>query len=662
MKNRILSALLCAVMVLSMIPVGIIEAGADYTWGDFTFECGSINGGKWATITRYNGTGGNVVIPEKLTSFSGEYPVTGIGDNAFEGSTRLTTVTIPNGVNTIGKEAFYGCSRLNSIKIPNTVTTIGEQAFEVCLALLKVYFAGTQSQWSNISIGSGNDSLLKAEIIYYDPNNITLTGISLATLPTKTEYYIGEAFDASGLTLTAAYMDGTTKTINEGFTVSGFDSSAAGTRTLTVEYQGCQTTFDITVTQASLPTQPTVPYDPSAFNLIVDSVNCAAGDDDVEVAVYVENNPGFFAMSLEKVFPSELKYTGSDVADSLIQLTDVYHEEDDTWGENILVESLQLTSSRPKKSTDYTADGDIFYLYFDIPDDAVTGDYTVSFKVTSANNSALEYLHNDINVIPGLIHVNGYTVTNLSVNTYPAKTFYNLGEEMDLTGLTLTAATEGGETFTVTEGFTVSGFDSSSVGEKTVTVTYAALSTTFRVTVDNALDVGFYKGDRAQSEWLAPTQEGKVFAGWYADETYNEVYTGTTGRAFAKFVDARVMGVKAQKLVSSDSSKATLRFISTVSDTDLASAGFELTVGEKTVTRAIRNVYCSITAAGATVSPSGVSGSTDSNYITAFKLSNIPSSQFGTDISVRSFWRTPDGTTVMEENVKTVNVNMFLFF
>ena len=324
------------------------------------------------------------------------------------------------------------------------------------------------------------------------------------------------------------------------------------------------------------------------FTVTVDSVNCAAGDKDVEVAVYVENNPGFFAMQLEKVFPSELKYTGSDVADSLIQLTDAYNDVDDTWGENILVESLQQTTSRPKKPTDYTADGDIVLLYFDIPDDAVTGDYTVSFNVLSANNYALQYLTNDITVVAGTIHVDGIDPV-----------------------------------------------------------------------VDASLEVGDYKGDKAQADWTAPTQEGKVFAGWYADEGFTTVYTETTGKAYPKFVDEKVMDVMAQKLASSDTTKATLRFVSTLDALDYTQAGFEITFGSKTVKQAIKNVYENVSVEGTNKTPTEVNGSAESQYITLFKLTNIPAAQFGADFSVRAFWQTPDGTTVYSNTAKVVNVNMF---
>jgi len=75
----------------------------------------------------------------------------------------------------------------------------------------------------------------------------TVTGISVKTLPTKTEYIVDESIDTTGLTLTATYSDGTSEDITEGYTVSGFDSATTGTKTVTVTYEGKTTTFSVTV-------------------------------------------------------------------------------------------------------------------------------------------------------------------------------------------------------------------------------------------------------------------------------------------------------------------------------------------------------------------------------------------------------------------------------
>ena len=71
-----------------------------------------------------------------IIKFAGD--VTSIGENAFEGCTGLTSITIPDSVTSIGYGAFYGCSGLTSITIPNRVTSIGYGAFYGCSGLTSI--------------------------------------------------------------------------------------------------------------------------------------------------------------------------------------------------------------------------------------------------------------------------------------------------------------------------------------------------------------------------------------------------------------------------------------------------------------------------------------------------------------------------------------------
>ena len=72
---------------------------------------------------------GELIIPDGVTS---------IGNNAFCGYDRLTSVTIPDGVTSIGDYAFRGCDPLTSVTIPDSVTSIGYQAFAYCDSLTSV--------------------------------------------------------------------------------------------------------------------------------------------------------------------------------------------------------------------------------------------------------------------------------------------------------------------------------------------------------------------------------------------------------------------------------------------------------------------------------------------------------------------------------------------
>src|ERR1035437_2561630 len=141
--RKVLSVFIAACLVLSLftgIFVSMPSARADITEGDYTYTVAGSN----ATITGYAGLGGAIVIPATL----GGYPVTSIGNDAYQGWTGLTSVIIPNSVTTIGTQAFQGCTALTSVTIPNSVTSIGIYAFQGCTGLIAAYFSGNAPRMS----------------------------------------------------------------------------------------------------------------------------------------------------------------------------------------------------------------------------------------------------------------------------------------------------------------------------------------------------------------------------------------------------------------------------------------------------------------------------------------------------------------------------------
>lgn len=91
---------------------------------DFTFDATT------GTIKKYNGNDTVVVIPPTISS----WPVTKIGEDAFQDNTTITSVTIPASVTEIGSNAFAGCTNLTSVN----------------------YIGG---DWSKLTIQSGNPAV-----------------------------------------------------------------------------------------------------------------------------------------------------------------------------------------------------------------------------------------------------------------------------------------------------------------------------------------------------------------------------------------------------------------------------------------------------------------------------------------------------------------------
>ena len=91
--------------------------------GDFMF----ITKGGIHYIVAYTGTESVIELPE---NYKGENYQ--IADRAFQSYTKLTSVTIPNGVTSIGVSAFGYSNNLKNIKLGNNIKTIGNGAFWNC--------------------------------------------------------------------------------------------------------------------------------------------------------------------------------------------------------------------------------------------------------------------------------------------------------------------------------------------------------------------------------------------------------------------------------------------------------------------------------------------------------------------------------------------------
>ena len=89
------------------------------------------------------------------------------------------------------------------------------------------------------------DTINDAFFAFY--TDVTRISLNILTMPDKTVYNTGEPLDTTGMTLEAVRPDGTRETVTEGFVCSGFSSDAPGHKTVTVAYDGMETSFTATV-------------------------------------------------------------------------------------------------------------------------------------------------------------------------------------------------------------------------------------------------------------------------------------------------------------------------------------------------------------------------------------------------------------------------------
>ena len=130
-KVLMLFAAMAAMLPASMSAYDFKEGGLFY----------NVNGNEAAVTFEVENVGsysGDVVIPETVVHNGVEYPVTAIGYKAFCFCYNLTSIEIPNSIDSISSHAFNGCERLQRVVIPNSVVTLYPCAFNSCTSLKSV--------------------------------------------------------------------------------------------------------------------------------------------------------------------------------------------------------------------------------------------------------------------------------------------------------------------------------------------------------------------------------------------------------------------------------------------------------------------------------------------------------------------------------------------
>ena len=363
----------------------------------------------------------------------------------------------------------------------------------------------------------------------------TLSSISVQTKPTKTQYYIGDSLNTSGLQLKLTYSDGSTEIISSGFTTSGFTSASAGTKTVTVSYGGKSTTFTVTVntptvslsstgksmtvgdtatlTATTTPGGQTVTWTSSNTSVATVSggtVTAKAAGTATITAKFVYNGQTYSKnceVTVQESVPDgalRLDLPISGIIGQQVQIPIVL--------EDVALGGLDFTLQYDQTKLEYVSCTQNAFPYYavngDVPGQIIYSGSTsrsvppgqvmlltfnvianekcstaVSLNVTDACADDVD--STDLNVIGGTWNLPLKKVlTAISIYTAPTKTQYYIGDSVNTSGLQLKLTYSDGSTEIISSGFTTSGFTSASAGAKTVIVSYGGKSTTFTVTVN----------------------------------------------------------------------------------------------------------------------------------------------------------------------------------
>lgn len=336
--------------------------------------------------------------------------------------------------------------------------------------------ASTSESSSSESSSSSSAPIVKA-----------IESIRIASLPTKRNYFVGQEIDQSGLQVKAVYNTGEEEDIPASeYDIFDYDSMMVGEQTVAVVYGDFEATFKVTVEAIALASVAITSGPQKTEYFVGDDLDLSG----IEIKA-IFNNGDEFALT-----PRQCKFSGFDsVEPGEKTVTVVYGEKQARFTVN--VNPVALIGIRVDEQPDVVS----YYVGEEFN--------AAGLKVNGVfNNGSEEELQADAYQLSGFdsskagmqeITVN-YQTFNTSFNvtvigedgiviSAPNKTIYGVGDEFDPTGIKVSKKYQDGTLVEIENAeYQVEGFDSSTEGEKTITVTYGEVVSSQKVFVSSKTD------------------------------------------------------------------------------------------------------------------------------------------------------------------------------
>ena len=321
-----------------------------------------------------------------------------------------------------------------------------------------------------------------------DVGSSKITGISIASKPSKLTYYKDDKLSSDGLSIKVKYENGESEVVDEGFSCSPTELTRVGNQTITVSYQGQKTSFDVKVNNDEV-SEISIIKKPYKLEFAV--------DEEINIdGISVELK---YASGKKKETNEGLTFSPKSFRAEGMQTVYVTYGQK-TCNYNVTVKKAQLTSielrSLPNKleyfddekldttgmvlvgkySNGKTKEVDSGYtcapMYFSISD-VNSEDYTERQSVVVK----YENMSTNFEVV-----VKAIVETAISVE--PNKTSYRVGESISASDLSVKVIFSDGYSEVLTEGYTISPTQLSDAGDQEITVSYEGLSAKYNVQVE----------------------------------------------------------------------------------------------------------------------------------------------------------------------------------
>ena len=429
------------------------------------------------------------------------------GYNSDKTGTQAVTITYEEKSTTLKVIVKNDVERIEIKKKPSKTTYIKGENLDLTDGVLTVYYEDKTT--ANIPLTSN-----EIEVKGYDANSlgrqtITVTyqgqkttfeitvkneiiQIVMKEKPSKTTYIRGENLDLTDGIITVYYEDTTTTEIpltSDEISISGYDNKIIGTQTIIVTYRGKQTTFEVTVKndveKIEIKTKPS-----KTVYIKGETLDLSEGE---ITAYYEDKTTATIPMTSE-----EVQITGYNTNRLGTQTIFVRYQGKQTTFEVTVkndVEKIEI-KTQPSK-TIYIKGEDL-----DLTNGVITAYYedntTENIPMTSKELQISGFDSNTLGTKIVTITYQGKTASfnvivkndleKIEIKTKPSKTTYIKGEALDLTEGTIIAYYEDKTTATIpmtSKELQISGYESNTLGTKTITITYQGKTVSFNVSVKN---------------------------------------------------------------------------------------------------------------------------------------------------------------------------------
>ena len=389
-----------------------------------------------------------------------------IAGGAFICNQAIKTLTIPESVTKIGENAFAGMWDMKSIKIPKSVASIGEGAF----------WGG---RLISIEVDRENSVYTSEGGVLFSKDMKTL--IAYPSYKQDKEYTVPDTVTQICKEALGCMVYEGLETVNLSKNITNLNSFGLfGNCTPSlneVKYSGTVKEYLDLIKKEDIDPDALDADTLESYITPQVTVNCTDGT----------LNP----KTLIKIHDADIWYYKLKDG-SIVRYENIIQDavNDYTFVEYEAKNSGEVTDGEGNKAYE------LYYVV--VTDDMISGldptivdkhqPITITYKGLTTKNSK------------AYIETYHQSVKSIEINTVPDKKEYNIGEKLDVTGGKLTVTYDNGETGTIDiKSDMCKGFDSTTAGTKTVTVTYEGKTTTFTVTVK-------------EGEQPVPVNDGKVTA------------------------------------------------------------------------------------------------------------------------------------------------------